>query len=180
MIRTTPTSPPLLSFIVAASTNNVMGKNNQLPWHLPDDFAFFKQHTLNKPIVMGKKTWDSIQRILPNRPNIILSRSLTVCPDGAYLFQSLDAAIEAFKDYPEIMIIGGAEIFKSALNQVGRIYLTRVHAHIEGDIIMPAFDFSKFSCNYEQYHTQDERHAYDFTFQIWDRILSPHSPNDVL
>lgn len=179
MIIKTNSTTPLISFIVAASTNHVMGRNNQLPWHLPDDFAFFKKHTLNKPIIMGKKTWDSIQKLLPNRPNIILSRSLTTAPEGAYLFKSLDDAIEAFKDSPEIMIIGGAEIFKSALNRVGRIYLTRIHACIEGDIIFPTINFSKYSMIYEQYHKQDERHAYDFTFQIWDKILSPLPIKDV-
>jgi dihydrofolate reductase len=164
------TNIPIISFIFAASTNNIMGKDNQLPWHLPDDFAFFKKNTLNKPIIMGKKTWDSINQALPKRSNIILSRTMTIPPKGTFLFSSLDSALQAFNDVSEIMIIGGAEIFKCALAQVNRIYLTRIHATIEGDIIIPDIDFSKFQLTFEQDHPADERHQYAFTFQIWDKI----------
>ncbi|GBU10112.1 dihydrofolate reductase [Gammaproteobacteria bacterium] len=161
---------PIISFIVAASDNQVMGQNNQLPWHLPKDFAFFKQQTMHKPIIMGKKTWESIQKILPKRPNIIISRSLDICPEGAYLFSSVEAALDAFKESTEIVIIGGAQIFKAYMHLPARIYFTRVHALIDGDIFMPAIDFSQFKLSFKEDHFKDAKHAFDFTFEIWERI----------
>lgn len=123
-----------ISIIVARTINKVIGKDNQMPWHLPVDLAWFRQNTLGKPVIMGRKTYESIGRLLPKRPNIILSRSgFTV--EGAYAVQSLEQAVELAKNFAntaEIMIIGGGELFKQALPLAERLYLTEIQADIEG------------------------------------------------
>ncbi|MFA9487865.1 MULTISPECIES: type 3 dihydrofolate reductase [unclassified Mannheimia] len=124
-----------ISLIVARTKNKVIGKDNQMPWHLPVDLAWFRQNTVGKPVIMGRKTYESIGRLLPKRPNIILSRS-GFTMEGAYAAQSLEQAVELAKNFAnteEIMIIGGGELFKQALPLAERLYLTEIQAEIEGD-----------------------------------------------
>lgn len=165
-------SLPTLSLIVAMAQNRVIGKDNALPWHLPDDLKFFKKHTLHKPIIMGRKTFDSIGRPLPNRPNIIISRTETRPIESTYWHSSLKEALtfahQAFPEAKELMVIGGAQLFKEALPLMNRLYLTIVEAEIEGDIIMPSLPLEKGQLTFTEFHPKDERHAYPFTFQIWD------------
>ena len=161
----------IISFIVAFSENRVMGKDNQLPWRLPDDLAFFKTHTLNKPIIMGRKTWNSLGKPLPNRLNIVISRNQLELPAGVLYFASLEQAILALPDEPEIMIIGGAQIFKLAENLVNKVYFTKIHANIEGDILIPEFNYSGWNLEFSTRHEIDDRHNYAFTFEIWNKTL---------
>ncbi len=160
------------SFIVAMSENRVIGINNSMPWHLPNDLAFFKTHTLNKPIIMGKNTWLSIGRVLPQRTNVVISRSKLDLPESVYQFSTLSDAIEALPSQ-ELMIIGGAQLFTAAMPYVSKVYLTHVHAHIEGDIYMPALELTTplWQRDFTQKHEKDAQHAFPFTFEIWQRSL---------
>jgi dihydrofolate reductase len=131
--------PVLISLIVAVAENGVIGRNGDLPWRIPADLKFFKATTMGKPIVMGRKTWDSIGRPLPGRENIVVSRQTGFDAPGACVVTDLEAALSAAGDVPEVMVIGGAEIYKMALPHATRIYLTEVHAMPAGDTQLPAF-----------------------------------------
>jgi dihydrofolate reductase len=153
----------MISLIAAMSTNHVIGVNNQLPWHLPADFKHFKQLTLNKPIIMGRKTFESIGRPLPKRRNIIISRQEDYHADGCDVFTSIEAALEATQDEPEVMIIGGATLYEQTLPFADRLYLTIVDITLEGDAYFP-----KWSNNWniidEVEHSRDEKNSLDFRF----------------
>lgn len=161
-----------ISLILAMADNGTIGHNNALPWHLPNDLKFFKQSTLGKPIVMGRKTYDSIGRPLPGRENIVISRSLQRNDiEGCLVFPSLQEAFSYINKElkaPEIMILGGAQIYKEALPFMDRLYLTHVHADVEGDTQMPAFNFQNATLAFEEKHGKDEKNQYDYTFEIWD------------
>lgn len=166
------TQKATISLILAMADNGTIGHNNALPWHLPNDLKFFKDSTLGKPIIMGRKTYDSIGKPLPGRENIIISRSLSQGDiAGCTLFKSLTEAIDHINhrgDQPEIMIMGGAQIYQEALPLMNRLYLTHVHAEVEGDTKMPAFDFSQAKLIFEEKHQKDDKNRYDYTFEIWD------------
>ena len=130
----------MISIIVAAAENGAIGGDNRLPWHLPDDLKRFKALSLGKPIVMGRRTFDSIGRPLPGRTNIVVSRQAGLAIEGAVVAPSLDAALAAAGSVPEIVVIGGAQIFEQALPRTDTIHLTRVHAHIPGDVFFPKLD----------------------------------------
>ena len=161
-----------ISLILAMADNGTIGHNNALPWHLPNDLKFFKQSTLGKPIVMGRKTYDSIGRPLPGRANIVISRSLQRHDiEGCVVFPSLQEAFSYINEElqaPEIMIMGGAQIYKEALPFMDRLYLTHIHADVDGDTQMPAFDFQNATLAFEEKHPKDEKNQYDYTFEIWD------------
>lgn len=137
-----------VAIIVAQSTNRVIGNNNELPWRLPQDLKYFKQVTMGKPILMGRKTYDSIGRPLPGRKNIVITRQVDWCADGVTLADSLSSAIAlarqhaAANDLSEVMIIGGAQIYSEALELADKLYLTQVHAEIQGDAFFPELDDS--------------------------------------
>lgn len=164
----------LISFVVAASENNVIGKNNGLPWHLPLDLKFFKQCTLGKPVIMGRSTLESMgNKPLPNRDNIILSRSLTQAPEGTVVFDSLDNALAHLEaqNIPEACIIGGGTVFAQSLHLADLIYLTRVHTAIEqGTAFFPELDPAEWRLVWKEDHSKDAKHAFDFTFEKWERI----------
>lgn len=160
-----------LIFVVAASENNVIGVQNELPWHLPDDLKFFKKITLNKPVLMGKNTWLSLGKPLPNRLNIVLSKTMQDAPEGVLRFDHLQQSLEYLqsKNTPEACIIGGGYLFKEALPLTQTIYLTRVHTLIEnGDVFFPELP-DNWKKVWEEHHFKDERHIYDFSFQQWER-----------
>jgi dihydrofolate reductase len=162
----------LVSVIVAASENNVIGRENQLPWHLPADLKYFKQTTLGKPIIMGRKTFESVGRPLPGRPNIVITRQQNYSREGIIVTDSLNAALEAAQtfDTGEVFITGGSEIFKQALPLlVERVYLTRVHANVEGDAFFPVLAQEQWKLVSSDPRAADEKHAYAFTFEIWER-----------
>ena len=129
----------IISLIVAVAENGVIGRNGDLPWRIPADLKFFKETTMGKPIVMGRKTWQSIGRPLPGRDNIVVTRDKDFSAPGATVVVGLDAAITAAGDASEVMIIGGAQIYAEALSRAARVYLTEVHASPAGDIHLPAF-----------------------------------------
>ncbi|NSL87984.1 dihydrofolate reductase [Chitinophaga solisilvae] len=161
-----------VSIIVAASENNAIGINNQLPWRLSTDLKYFKSTTLGKPIIMGRKTFDSLGKPLPGRPNIVITRQQDYHPDGVTVVPSVAAAIEAAAGYdvPEIFITGGSQIFEAAWQQIDRIYLTRVYAVVPGDAFFPVIHGSEWNLVSDERHEADEKNEYPFSFQVWERI----------
>ncbi len=161
----------MLSIIVAVAANGVIGNGNQLPWRLPDDLQRFKALSLGKPIVMGRKTFDSIGRPLPGRLNIVVSRQRDLQIPGCRVVASLDEAIAAAQAAPEIVIVGGAEIYRQVLPQVATIHLTRVHADIAGDVLFPTLAANEWREVATEYHPADERHVHAFTFSTLERVV---------
>jgi dihydrofolate reductase len=161
---------PLLSLIVAAAENDVIGRDNQLPWHLPDDLKRFKALTMGKPMLMGRKTFESIGKPLPGRTSIVLTRSPGWKHDGVIVVQSIDEAIQRAGAAAELAVIGGTEVFRATLPRADRIYLTRVHAEIDGDATMPNIDPQVWREGAREHHPADERHAYPMTFMTLERV----------
>jgi dihydrofolate reductase len=161
--------PAALSLVVAASENDVIGRDNALPWHLPADLKHFKAITMGKPIVMGRKTYESIGRPLPGRLNIVISRNRALQIPGVDVVGSFDEALARAGDAPEVAVIGGAELFRSALPLARRIYLTRVHANVAGETKFPALDLRQWREVDRSHHPADERHAYAMTFSTFER-----------
>ena len=160
-----------ISLVVAASDNHAIGKDNQLLWHLPKDMRFFKNTTWALPILMGRKTFESLgNKVLPGRMHIIITRQANKEYEGAKVVTSLEQAIELAKqnDYKELMVIGGGEIYQMALPLADTIYLTRVHTSIEGDTYFPALG-AEWMLESSEPQLADEKHAFDFDFEIWQR-----------
>lgn len=160
----------MLSIIVAVADNGVIGSGNQLPWRLPDDLKRFKALSLGKPIVMGRKTFDSIGRPLPGRLNIVISRQPGLQIPGCRVVTSIDEALAAAQPAPEIVIVGGADIYRQVLSQVQTIHLTRVHAEVAGDVMFPKLHEQQWREVAKEYHPADERHAHAFTFSTLERV----------
>ena len=156
-----------ISLIVAQSKNNVIGKNNQLPWHLPADLQHFKQITMGKPIIMGRKTFESIGKPLPGRNNIVISRNQQLSIPGCTVFHSIESALAAMKAEPEVMIIGGADLFLQALPLAHRIYLTVIDAEFEGDTFFPVLDAKVWTLVSEALHLPDEKNRYSYRFLVY-------------
>jgi dihydrofolate reductase len=156
-----------LSIIVAVAQNGVIGRGNELPWHIPEDFSWFKRHTDGHPIIMGRKTFESIGRILPGRINVIVTRQRDYTVPGARIFHSLDEVLTRLEEegHDEIFIIGGGQLFKESMKRVDRIYLTRVHRDYEGDAHMPPIPETRFRKVFEETHEG----KIPFTFIIYDR-----------
>lgn len=162
----------MLSHIVAASENNIIGKDNGLPWHLPKDFNYFKNKTWCMPIIMGRNTYESMKTELPGRMNVVITSKTNWHPKNIEVVHTIDDAINKAKeaDTKEIFIIGGGDIFKQTLDKVDRVYLTRVHTHIEGDTYYPELNKSEWKLTSSIDNEKDEKNNYPFTFEIWDRI----------
>ncbi|PIE45805.1 MAG: dihydrofolate reductase [Gammaproteobacteria bacterium] len=167
------TASPLISLIVAAADNNVIGKNNQLPWHLPRDLQYFKRITTGCPIIMGRKTYESIGKALPQRLNIVITHNSNYLLEDAEVVHSLPAAIELAKhrqaDAREIHIIGGAAIFTEAIPLIDKIYLNRVRADIDGDTLLPAIDWQQWQLIDKTHHAADDKNAYALDFEVYSR-----------
>jgi dihydrofolate reductase len=159
-----------IAVIVAMSQNNVIGKDNKLPWHMPADLAHFKKITLGKPIIMGRKTYESIGRPLPGRLNIIISRDKNYKAEGCVVTHSLDEALKATGVVDEVFIIGGALLFAEVLPQVERIYLTRIHHDFDGDAFFPALNLLEWRESESEAFPPDEKNAYSYTFSTLDRL----------
>jgi dihydrofolate reductase len=159
----------MISIIVAASTNNVIGANGDLPWRLSADLKHFKAITMGKPIVMGRKTWDSIGRPLPGRQNIVITRQADFVAEGCNVVASTEEAIAATAGADEIMVIGGSQVYSLFLPAAGRLYLTRVHAEIEGDAFFPEIDGSAWRLVGDDSHSSDDRNAFDYSFRTYER-----------
>ncbi len=158
-----------LSCIVAVSENGVIGRDNGLPWKLSADLRRFKQLTTGHAIIMGRKTFDSIGRPLPNRTSIVLTRDLDYAPPGVMVVHSLDEAVAACKDQEEAFVIGGEAVFREALPRTERLYLTRVHASVEGDAYFPEPDLTDWKLVQQERHLEDDKNNYAFTFQVHER-----------
>ena len=156
-----------VSMIVAASENRVIGNEGGMPWRLSADLQFFKRITTGHTIIMGRKTWESINRLLPGRTTVIVTRQTDYQVEGAVVVDSLTAALTATGDESPF-VVGGAEIYRIALPQISRIYLTRVHATLEGDTFLPEIDFSKWELVDSQSHRADKKNVFDYTFETWD------------
>ena len=154
---------PLVSIIVATDQRGAIGRGGGLPWRLPDDLKRFKALTMGKPIVMGRKTWDSIGRPLPGRHNIVVTRQPGLELPGVSVVASLDEAVQAAGDVPEVCVIGGAEIYRLALPRADVIHLTRVLAVLDADTYFPALDASEWDEVEVARHAADERHAYPYS-----------------
>ncbi|VVP33250.1 Dihydrofolate reductase type 3 [Pseudomonas fluorescens] len=163
-----------LSLIAALGENRVIGVDNRMPWHLPGDFKYFKATTLGKPIIMGRKTWDSLGRPLPGRLNIVVSRQADLVLEGAEVYPSLEAAIVRAQAWAneqgvdEVMLIGGAQLYAQGLAQADRLYLTRVALSPEGDAWFPEVDSGqwKLVSNIEN-PAVDDKPAYHF--EVWEK-----------
>jgi dihydrofolate reductase len=161
----------LLTAVVAVADNEVIGRDNQLPWHLPADLAHFKRVTLGKPVLMGRRTFESIGRPLPGRRNVVLTRSAEwLAPAGVDLFASVDAALAALAAEPEVMVIGGAEIFRQTLPRLDRVELTRVHCSPPGDVRMPPLPSSEWREVARSDQPADGRNEFALSFVALERI----------
>ncbi len=161
----------MLSHIVAASENNIIGIKNGLPWHLPNDFKYFKNKTWGLPVIMGSNTFESMKKDLPGRINIVVTRKTDWHPRNVFISHTINDAIEQAtqSDAKEIFIIGGGKIFEETINLVDRIYLTRVHVNVEGDTAYPEIDKTKWKLISEELHPADEKNNYPYTFEVWER-----------
>ncbi|OYD22950.1 type 3 dihydrofolate reductase [Oceanimonas baumannii] len=159
-----------LSMIVAMTRDGVIGRDNDMPWHLPADLAYFKQTTLGKPVVMGRNTYVSIGRPLPGRRNVIVSRALDEAPAGTELVPSPEAALALLGDAEEVMVMGGGQLYAAMLPLAQRLYITRIDASIEGDTRFPDIDTQAWKLVSEEVRAADERNQYDCRFQILERL----------
>lgn len=161
----------IISLVVAASDNNVIGKDNKLLWHLPNDMRFFKNTTWAMPVIMGRKTFDSLGKPLTGRTNIVITRQPSWSAAGAKVVRNLDEALTAAAetDAKEAFVIGGGEIFNQSIQRAQRIFMTRVHTVIEGDTFFPEInpEFWKIKSNLD--FQADEKHAFAYSFQIWEK-----------
>jgi dihydrofolate reductase len=173
----------IISLIVAASENNAIGKNNQLLWHLPNDLKFFKNTTWAMPVIMGRRTYESFtgDNPLPGRFNIVITRQAGWKPIhdrtqvATSLMQALDLARKT--DCRETFIAGGGQIYAGALPVADKIYLTRVHAALDGDTFFPVIDEKKWALTSNIDFPADEKHAYAYSFQVWEKKLEEGKSN---
>jgi dihydrofolate reductase len=160
---------PRIAFVVAVGRNNVIGKDGRLPWRLPDDMRHVREVTMGKPLIMGRRTFDSIGRALPGRANIVLTRDPTFRAQDVQVARTPDEAIALAGDAPEIIVFGGQQIFDLFMTQADRIYLTRVDADVSGDTYF-SFDPGGWRVVDSAAHGTDERHPYAFRFETLDRV----------
>lgn len=164
----------ILTAIVAVDEQNAIGRDNQLPWHLPEDLKFFKRKTLGKPVLMGRKTYESLGKPLPGRLNIVVSSNSNLnLPEGVLLYNDLNAAVEKLRQAhdEEGFIIGGGKIFAETMDVLDRMYITVVHTKVAGaEAFFPHIDHAHWKLVWEEPHQADEKHAYAYTFQEWERI----------
>jgi dihydrofolate reductase len=160
-----------ISLVVAASENNVIGKDNRLLWHLPNDMKFFKNTTWGMPVIMGRKTFESLGKPLTGRTNIVMTRDKQWTANGTTVSSNMDEAMKAAADTDakEVFVIGGGEIFKQVLPQANRVYLTRVHTSLEGDAFFPELPAKEWELLSQLDFMADAKHAYAYSFQVWQR-----------
>jgi len=163
---------PRKSIIAAMARNNVIGNENQLPWHLPADLQHFKKTTMNKPIIMGRKTFESVGRPLPERQNIVVTRNRDLQFDGCDMARDLDQALAIAGSVPEVMICGGAAIYQDALPMVDRMYLTFIDLEVAGDTFFPDWNIDEWTLVSSETHDPDEKNAYAYRFEIFERRQS--------
>ncbi len=164
-----------VSVIVAAAENGVIGRGNALPWHLPEDLRYFRRVTMGKPLVMGRRTFESIGRPLPGRTNIVISRNPRFRAEGTRVVASLDDALQLARDIAladgvdELLVIGGAEIYAQAIPRADRLYLTLVHAAVEGDALLPPIDWREWRETGRERHRGSGDNPHDYSFLVYER-----------
>ena len=159
----------MVTMVVAIAENNAIGKNNQLLWHLPKDLKHFKTITSGHTVIMGRKTFDSVGKPLPNRRNIVVTRNRELSIGNVEVVNDLATALELCSGEQEVFIVGGAEIYKQAMKDTGRIYLTVVHASFEADTFFPEIDHDIWKVIASESHEPDEKHAFGYTFSTLER-----------
>jgi dihydrofolate reductase len=159
----------MISLVVAAAENNAIGKDNQLLWHLPNDLKFFKNTTWGMVVVMGRKTFEAVNKPLPGRVNIVITRQTNWTAEGAVTATDLNDALKkaAETNCKEIFVIGGGEIYKQSMAICNKIYITRVHATLDGDTFFPVIDESNWTLASNEDFEADAKHAYSYSFQVW-------------
>lgn len=168
----TVAAKPRLSLIVAMAKNRVIGANGGIPWHLPNELQLFKSVTMGHHIIMGRRTYESIKRLLPGRTTVIVTRRKNYAVPGAKIAHTLDEAVALCAGDNEIFVIGGGELYRAALPAADRIYLTVVDAEPAGDTRMPEFDVAQWRVHGTQRYSKDARHAHDYRFEIHDRVTA--------
>lgn len=160
----------IVSLVLAMAENRVIGREGKLPWHLPDDLQRFKKITLDHTVIMGRKTFEEIKHPLANRRNVVISHDPGFQPRGATVVPSLAEALALGATEQEVFVIGGGEIFRLALPRADRLYLTLVHAEVEGDTFFPPLDQTAWALEEEEHHPADRRHQFAFSFRRYRRI----------
>jgi len=163
-------STPAIHCIVAYAANRVIGRNNQLPWHLPADLAHFKRITLGHPVLMGRRTWESLKRPLPGRRNLVVTRQNDYVAAGAQIYPSIEAALDSCAGLERVFVIGGSEIFRAALPLAQQIIATQIHAQVEGDVTFPELDADDWQETARQ--PQPEENGLSFDFVVFERKAS--------
>lgn len=164
-----------IALIWAMARNGVIGRDNKLPWYLPEDLKYFKRVTTGKPVIMGRKTYDSIGRPLPNRTNIVVTRDASLTLPGVKVVTSLDDALElaraesVISDVEEVIVMGGAEIYAQALSHADRLYVTLVHAEVEGDAVFPPIDLEEYQELAREDFKAEGPNPYDYSFVVYER-----------
>ncbi|MEM6051370.1 type 3 dihydrofolate reductase [Erwinia sp. P7711] len=158
----------MISLIAAMAADRVIGMDNAMPWHLPADLAWFKRHTLNKPVIMGRRTWESIGRPLPDRLNIVIS-SQPSSAEGVTWVASVEEALQAAGEAEEVMVIGGGRIYEQFLAQADKLYLTHIDAEVVGDTTFPDFEPEEWQSTFSEFHDADEKNSHSYCFEILER-----------
>jgi dihydrofolate reductase len=161
-----------ISLVVAAANNNGIGKDGKLPWHLPNDLKHFKNVTWGMPIIMGRKTFESLGKPLPGRKNIVITRQSGWRADGTVAVRSIEDAlfVAGQTDAKEAMVIGGGEVFKTVFDKARRVYMTRIDAEPESDTFFPAIHPDTWWLVSQKKHEADEKNPYNYSFEIWERL----------
>jgi len=159
----------MITLIAAVAENNALGKDNQLLWHLPDDFKRFKNLTSGHYIIMGRKTFESFPKPLPNRTHVIITRQKDYAPEGCIIVHSLQEAIAICPKEQEVFVIGGGEIYTQSITVADKIDITKVHHQFEADTFFPEIDLKQWKLVFEEFHAKDEKHDFDFTFLTYIR-----------
>ncbi len=157
----------MITIIAAAGEHNELGKDNDLVWHLPDDFKRFKQLTTGHHIIMGRKTFESFPKPLPNRVHIVITRNKNYQKEGIIVVSSIEEALEKAREDSQPFIIGGGEIYKQSLPFAQKIELTRVHGTFEADTFFPEVDKDDWTLSNQEFHEKDDKHHYSFTYETW-------------
>ncbi len=160
---------PTISLIAAMAENRAIGINNKMPWHLPADLRHFKALTIGKPIIMGRKTWESLPGLLPDRPHIVVTRQPNYQAEGCQVVHSIDEALAAAGDAAEVMVVGGATFYRAMLPQADRIYLTLVETAVEGDAFFPDYNPEQWQITAQERHAADEKNPFPYRFLTLER-----------
>mgnify|MGYP001165076535 CR=1 FL=1 len=158
-----------MELIVAVTKNNVIGLNGKLPWHLPADLAYFKSVTNGNAILMGRKTFESIGKPLPNRKNIVITRQKDLLLEGASVVNTIQEALVASNGH-RLFVIGGEEVYTLASSQIKKMHITRIDTSLEGDAYFPTFDPSDWTLVWTETRSKDEKNPFDLTFETWQRV----------